>query len=57
MARVEGSEVVGARVRNTVQFIDCDSELQDWLDKTIFRRHRREIFDQRQQAKDDAATG
>lgn len=30
-----------------------DDELQDWLDKTIFRRHRREIFDRKHPSHDD----
>lgn len=29
------------------QFRLGDDELQDWLDKTIFRRHRREIFERK----------
>ncbi|MDN3575978.1 PilZ domain-containing protein [Chitinimonas viridis] len=35
----------GARV--TVTFNRLEPELQDWLDKTIFRRHRREIFERK----------
>ncbi|MGQ5522962.1 PilZ domain-containing protein [Chitinimonas sp. PSY-7] len=42
----DGSWLVQAR------FELGDLELQDWLDKTIFRRHRREIFE-RKHAHDD----
>lgn len=40
--------------RIAAQFACRDDELQDWLDKTIFRRHRREIFERKHQTDDDA---
>jgi hypothetical protein len=35
------------------QLTISDSELQDWLDKTIFRHHRREIYERKRHALDD----
>lgn len=36
----------------TAQYVGMDEELQDWLDKTIFRRHRREISERKRHAYD-----
>ncbi|QDQ25214.1 hypothetical protein FNU76_01965 [Chitinimonas arctica] len=39
------AEAGGWRVNCSFQHLDA--ELQDWLEKTIFRRHRREIFERK----------
>ncbi|MFC4161563.1 PilZ domain-containing protein [Chitinimonas lacunae] len=54
-ARVtEVAAVVEGRWQVEAQFLIEAEELQDWLDKTVFRYHRREIS-QRKKHADDAA--
>lgn len=40
-------EVATGQWQVEASFLQLDAELQDWLEKTIFRRHRREIYERK----------
>ncbi|WP_374353554.1 PilZ domain-containing protein [Chitinimonas sp.] len=48
-ARISACDAHGDAFWITAQFDVLDSQLQDLLDKTIFRKHRREVFERRHQ--------
>lgn len=52
-AEVSSCEPLGDAWSITAQYRGLDDELQDWLDKTIFRRHRREISERKRHAYDE----
>lgn len=52
-ARITACQQVEQGWLTSVQFERLDPELQDWLDKTIFRHHRRQISQLRRHAHDD----
>ncbi|HEY9102092.1 PilZ domain-containing protein [Chitinimonas sp.] len=40
-------EIAAGQWQIEVSFQHRDAELQDWLEKTIFRRHRREVYERK----------
>ncbi len=52
-ATIRACQAEGDAWQIEAQFQIHDVELQDWLDKTIFRHHRREISERKRQSFDD----
>lgn len=52
-AKIRHCQAEGDAWRVVAQFELQDAELLDWLDKTLFRRHRREIFERKHSIHED----